>query len=365
MQKKALLVLEDGTVYEGNSFGSENTVYGEVVFDTAMAGYQEMLTDPSFSGQIVVPTYPLIGNYGINNVHYESQKIQVRGFVVREYCPLPSHWQSTGSIHEYLHNNNIPGISGIDTRALTRHIRSSGTMMGILTSEMAEPEAHTRLQNFQRYGSTDFVKEVSTDKTFVWNQSAGTDNTGYRITIVDMGLKYNIARLLCQLNCQVTIVPVFMSAADILSLNPDGILLSPGPGDPALLEYAITLVKQLINKKPVMGICLGHQLIALALGAKTYKLKFGHRGGNHPVRDLTSGRIYITTQNHGYAVDADTINNGLEVSHLNSNDNTVEGLRHRDRPILSIQYHSEGAPGPMDNIYLFQNFLDMIAGGSN
>jgi len=360
MDKKALLVLEDGSIYEGYSFGAETTTYGEVVFDTAMAGYQEMLTDPSFAGQIVMPTYPLIGNYGINHLDIESKQIQVRGFVVREHCATPSHWQSSRSLHDYLLANGIPGLSGIDTRALTRRLRSVGVMMGILTSEMTIEEAIRELRNLPLYGTIDYIKAVSTEQSYQWELNSSPKQSSYHIVAVDTGLKYNIARILKQLGCEITIVPAVTPAEDILSQNPDGILLSPGPGDPALLDYMIETVKQLMGKKPIMGICLGHQLIAHALGAKTFKLKFGHRGGNHPVRDLTTGKIHITTQNHGYAVDANTLKGGLEVSHVNSNDNTIEGLRHRDLPILSIQYHSEGAPGPQDNIYLFNRFLEMM-----
>jgi carbamoyl-phosphate synthase small subunit len=360
MRKKALLILEDGSAYEGYSFGAETTTHGEVVFDTAMAGYQEMLTDPSFAGQIVVPTYPLIGNYGINEMDVESREIQVRGFVVREYCTTPSHWQDTKTIHEYLQTNGIPGLSGIDTRALTRRLRSTGVMMGILTSEMTIEDALKELRNLPTYGTTDFIKKVSTEKPYKWESHFDDSQSAYHIVAVDMGLKYNIARILSQLGCQVTIVPATTDAEEILNLNPDGILLSPGPGDPALLDYMIKTVKKIIGKKPIMGICLGHQLIAHALGAKTFKLKFGHRGGNHPVRDLSTGRIHITTQNHGYAVDIDSVKHGLEVSHINSNDGTVEGLCHRELPIFSIQYHSEGAPGPQDNVYLFNRFLEMI-----
>jgi len=362
MGKKAILVLEDGSVYEGKSFGAEVTTYGEVVFDTSMAGYQEMLTDPSFAGQILVPTYPLIGNYGINDIDFESKQIQVRGFVVREYCSIPSHWQSQKTLHEFLQFYGIPGISGVDTRALTRHLRSVGVMMGILTSEMTPQKAMKELKKLPRYDTTDFVKEVSTHEHYQW-QSALIENrtiTACSVVVVDLGVKYNILRILSRLGCSVTTVPAATSAEDILKLNPDGIILSPGPSDPALLGYAEKTVKQLLGKKPTMGICLGHQLIARALGAKTFKLKFGHRGGNHPVRDLATSRVYITAQNHGYAVDADTLKGGLEVSHLNLNDNTVEGLRHKDLPIFSIQYHSEASPGPWDNEYMFERFLEMV-----
>jgi carbamoyl-phosphate synthase small subunit len=359
MSKKALLVLEDGSFYEGTSFGAESTSYGEVVFDTAMVGYQEMLTDPSFAGQIVVPTYPMIGNYGINKLDGESKQIQVRGFVVREYCPRPSHWQEIDTLQEYLNSNGIPGLSGIDTRALVRHLRSSGVMMGILTSEMNAEEASKALRDSPPYGTLDFIQQVTTEKMYQWKPSQD-EQTNYHIVVVDMGLKYNIVRILKQLGCRITVVPATTDEKEILRLNPDGILLSPGPGDPALLDYLTKILKNLIGAKPIMGICLGHQLIAHAFGAKTYKLKFGHRGGNHPVRDLSTGRIYITTQNHGYAVDADSLKGDLEVSHVNSNDGTVEGLVHKELPIMCIQYHSEGAPGPQDNIYLFNRFIEMI-----
>ena len=376
MAKKAILVLEDGSVYEGHSFGAETTAYGEVVFSTSMTGYQEMLTDPSYAGQILVPTYPLIGNYGINESDFESRQIQVRGFAVREYCPQPSHWQSSQTLHKFLLAYGIPGISGIDTRALTRRLRSSGVMMGILSSEMTTEEASKELKSSPKYDVIDFVHQVSTEKAYEWQSNAPATATllsqslrgasatkqSLKILVIDYGLKYNILRILSHLGCQASAVPCTASAEDVLALNPDGIVLSPGPGDPALLDDITDTVKGLIGRKPIMGICLGHQLIGKALGAQTFKLKFGHRGGNHPVRDLATGRVYITAQNHGYAVDTDTLKGGLEVSHINLNDGTVEGLRHRDLPILSIQYHSEASPGPLDNMYLFERFLEMVRG---
>ena len=374
MAKKAILVLEDGSVYEGHSFGAETTTYGEVVFDTSMTGYQEMLTDPSFAGQILVPTYPLIGNYGINESDFESRQIQVRGLVVREYCPQPSHWQSTRTLHEFLLAYDIPGISGIDTRALTRHLRSSGVMMGILSSEMTTEEASKELKSLPRYDSVNFVYQVSTEKAYEWKSNtpatatlpslslrgASATKQSLKILVIDYGLKYSILRILSQLGCQASAIPCTASAEGVLALNADGIVLSPGPSNPVLLDDITDTVRNLIGKKPIMGICLGHQLIGRALGAKTFKLKFGHRGGNHPVRDLATDRVYITAQNHGYAIDADTLKGGLEVSHINLNDGTVEGLRHRELPILSIQYHAEASPGPLDNMYLFEKFLEMV-----
>jgi len=359
MTRRTILALQDGTVYEGHSFGAESTTYGEVVFDTAMAGYQEMLTDPSFAGQIVVPTYPLIGNYGINKQDFESKKIQVRGFVVREYCPTPSHWQSTSTLHEFLGSNGIPGLAGVDTRALIRRLRSAGVMMGILTSEMTADEALKQLQKLPPYGSTNFVREVTAGRPYRWEATVEL-KPSLHIAVVDLGLKYNIARSLARLGCSMTIVPCTMPAEEILSLKPDGIVLSPGPGDPALLGYVVEAIQTLIHQKPVMGICLGHQMIGQAFGARTFKLKFGHRGGNHPVRDLATGRVHITTQNHGYAVDHNSLKGGLEVSQINLNDGTVEGLHHKELPILSIQYHSEGSPGSQDNVYLFDKFVEMV-----
>jgi len=359
MKKKAILVLEDSSIYDGNSVGAAASTYGEVVFNTSMVGYQEMLTDPSYAGQIIVPTFPLIGNYGISKQDYESKKIQVRGFVVREECLEPSHYLSNSTLHEFLLDSGIPAISGLDTRSISRKLRLAGVMMGIITSDETSGEALARLKQLPDYGSIDFVREVSTEILYEW-EPRKNNSAKYHVVCLDCGLKYNILRILCQMGCRVTVVPCTFSAEQILNLKPDGILLSPGPGNPELLGYLIATVQKLADKKPIMGICLGSQLIAQAFGARTFKLKFGHRGANHPVKDLSTGKVYITAQNHGYAVDADTLKNGLIVTHTNLNDNTVEGLRHKDYPVFAIQYHSEASPGPWDSVYLFEQFIQMM-----
>jgi carbamoyl-phosphate synthase small subunit len=358
---RAFLVLEDGSAYEGHSFGAGVDAFGEVVFNTAMTGYQEVLTDPSYAGQIVALTYPLVGNYGINDEDIESKCVQVRGFVVREDCDKPSHWQSRSTLGEYLADAGVPGIGGIDTRALTRRLRWSGVMMGMITIGDGPDEALKRLKSLPRYGDVDFVRGVTTETPYSWQASEnGHQADPMHVVCLDCGLKYNILRILRGMGCSVTAVPCVTSPDEILALEPDGILLSPGPGDPALLGYVADTVRGLVGRKPLMGICLGLQVIGRAFGASTYKLKFGHRGANHPVRDLETGRVYITAQNHGYAVDPDTVKGGLEVTQVNLNDGTVEGLRHRDLPLFAIQYHSEASPGPRDNLYLFERFLDMV-----
>jgi len=353
--KKAFLVLEDGSVYQGYCFGAEGRASGEVVFNTSMTGYQEMLTDPSYAGQIVIPAYPLIGNYGVNAEDFESEKIQVTGFVVREDCPKPSHWQSTGTLDEFLRAGGIPGLGGVDTRALVRRLRSVGVMMGTITSDEDPGQAFERLKSLPRYDSIDFVPRVTTEAAYHWGEGGNP-----HLVVLDLGVKYSILRQFQRLGCSLTVVPCIMGAEEILRLRPDGIVLSPGPGDPALLGYLDDTIRRLVEAKPVIAICLGHQIIGRAFGATTFKLKFGHRGANHPVKDLDTGRVHITAQNHGFAVSEGTIKGGLEVSHINLNDGTVEGIRHRELPMLSIQYHSEASPGPQDSFYLFERFLEMI-----
>ena len=375
----AWLVLEDGSVHRGEALGAELSGYGEVVFNTSMTGYQEVLTDPSYAGQLVTLTYPLVGNYGINPQDFESSRIRVAGLITREHCDQPSHGRSDRTLDEFLRSQNIPGISGVDTRAITRRLREHGVMMGMLTTESPET-ALARLAQMPRYDDQDLVRTVTASESYRWSAAgpqavaagfdtfAATDadvgaDSGQprpRIVVTDVGLKYNILRLLRERGCEVIAVPADTGAEDILAMRPSGILLSPGPGDPQLLDYVVDNVRQLLGRTPVMGICLGHQLVARALGADTFKLKFGHRGGNHPVQDLNTGRVYITAQNHGFAVNPDTLPPGLEVSRINLNDGTVEGLRHRDLPLFTIQYHSEAAPGPRDNEYIFDEFLEMV-----
>ena len=363
MPDRALLVLEDGTVFTGHSFGAPGRTHGEVVFSTAMTGYQEMLTDPSFAGQVLAMTYPLAGNYGINGADVESKRIQVQGLVVHEACEKPSHWRSEMTLHEYLLSEGIPGISGIDTRAVTRRLRSGGVLMGTITTDETAEEALARLRSAQRYGDADLVDKVTTESPYQWGEGPALKRygTGLRhIAVVDSGVKYNIMRLLAQRGCTVTALPADAPTEQILSLSPDGVLFSPGPGDPAFLDYQVSTIREVIGRAPILGICLGHQVLARAFGASTFKLKFGHRGANHPVKDLASGRIHITAQNHGYAVDPDGLSSDIEVAQLHLNDGTCEGLRHRTEPVLSIQYHSEASPGPLDNVYIFDGFLQMI-----
>ncbi|MBI2869002.1 MAG: glutamine-hydrolyzing carbamoyl-phosphate synthase small subunit, partial [Chloroflexi bacterium] len=330
MRQKALLVLRDGSYYEGYSFGARADGYGEVVFNTSMTGYQEMLTDPSYAGQIVLPTYPLIGNYGTNPNDFESRKIQVSGFVVREHCELPSHYLNNRTLDEYLAASGVPGIWGVDTRAITRKLRSAGVMMGLITGDKSPKEALEKLAGVPDYGGIDFVRQVTAEKAYEWEPGAD-DLPGLRIVALDCGLKYSILRILRRKGCRVITVPCHTSPDEILALKPDGIVLSPGPGNPELLDYVVGTVRRLVGRKPVMGICLGSQLIGRAFGARTFKLKFGHRGANQPVRNLTTGRVEITSQNHGFAVSTDSLESvGGVPTHVNLHDRTLEGFVHKD-----------------------------------
>jgi carbamoyl-phosphate synthase small subunit len=375
---RALLALEDGRYFEGESFGATGTRLGEICFNTAMTGYQEVLTDPSYRGQIVAMTYPLIGNYGINSLDQESRSPHVRGFVIEELTEIPSSWRSEMSLDEYLQKWKIPGAQGIDTRALTRHLRTRGAMKACLTTEKLSPEEATR-RAIEGEGviGMDYVREVSTSEIYRWDPddklsaawSIATGNGAskralppirFRIAAYDYGIKENILRLLRQKAFEVTVVPASTTAEEVLAIDPDGIFLSNGPGDPAALPYAHTAVHDLMGKKPIFGICLGHQILGFAFGGSTFKLKFGHRGANQPVKDLRSGKVAITAQNHGFAVDPESLPSNVEVTHVNLNDGTVEGMRHNELPIFSVQYHPEAAPGPHDASYFFDQFADLI-----
>jgi carbamoyl-phosphate synthase small subunit len=358
MEQRAYLVLEDGAVFEGVAVGAPTGGHGEVVFNTSMTGYQEVLTDPSYAGQIVVMTYPLIGNYGTREREVESRQVQVAGFVVREACAVASHPLGGRTLREYLAAHNVPAIAEVDTRALTRRLRTAGVMMGAIVVGESPAQALARLRDLPRYDDIDFVRRVSTRAPYTWEPEGELRGL---IVALDGGLKYNILRSLNARGYRTTVVPCTTPAADILALRPHGVVLSPGPGDPELLDYLVQTARGLLGRVPVMGICLGHQVLGRAFGARTFKLKFGHRGANHPVKDLLTGEVHITAQNHGYAVDPDGLRDGAEVSHLNLNDATCEGLTHRALPIVSIQYHAEASPGPYDNMYLFDRFLALVA----
>ena len=359
MIKPALLVLSNGKFFRGTVFGSAGETIGEVCFNTSMTGYQEILTDPSYCGQIVTMTYPHIGNYGVNPEDMESDRIQVAGFVVREGSETPSNFRATQSLPEFLREREIVGIQGIDTRALTRLIRDEGAMNGIISAIDLDPESLLKkVRQAPSMTGQDLARVVTRQSSEIWK--ANHDAASFKVVAVDFGIKYNILRQLADHGCETTIVPAQTSAEDILALNPDGIFLSNGPGDPAAVSYAIETVRHLLGKKPVFGICLGHQILALARGAKTYKLKFGHRGGNHPVKHLATGKIEITSQNHGFAVDVDSLPNTIEPTHWNLNDQTLEGFRCTDLPAFSVQYHPEASPGPHDARYLFQDFTHLM-----
>ena len=358
--QKAYLILEDGSIFEGTSIGLTGTKYGEVVFNTSMTGYQEILTDPSYSGQIVVATYPLIGNYGINSNDSQSKQIQVKGYVIREYCEFPSHFDSESDLDTYLKSNDIPGIFDIDTRAVTKKLRSTGSMMGCITNNPKPEEELQNLLNQPHYLELNHVLSVSSDTQYNWNQEDNSSLGRLKIAVIDCGVKFNILKSLSTRGCQVEVFPVNASLDKILENDPDGVVISPGPGDPSMLDQLSNTVEQLVKNKPIFGICLGNQMIARALGANTFKLKFGHHGGNHPVKDIRSGKVTITSQNHGFAIDKDTLPKDLSVSHVNLIDGTVEGIEHNYLPVMGIQFHSEASPGPLDNTYLFDRFIEKI-----
>ena len=374
MPKPAKLALLDGTVYTGTAFGADGEAFGEVCFNTSMTGYQEILTDPSYNGQIVAMTYPQIGNYGVNADDVESGKLAIKGFIVRELCHEPSNFRSTESLGDYLKRNGVVGIEGIDTRALVRKLRVKGAMTGVISSvDLDDASLVAKAQKSPDLIGRDLVQEVMPDKSADWSTllhplatelthlpqkvQAGTEP---HVVAIDYGMKWNIPRHLKEMGCRVTVVPGTITSEEVLALNPDGVFLSNGPGDPRPLTYAIDTIKGLLGKKPIFGICLGHQLLGLALGGEIYKLKFGHRGANQPVLDKQSGKVEITSQNHGFALQPDTLPANVEVTHINLNDQTVEGISSQTYPAFSVQYHPESSAGPHDSHYLFGRFRGLM-----
>ncbi|MEO7143978.1 MAG: glutamine-hydrolyzing carbamoyl-phosphate synthase small subunit [Bryobacteraceae bacterium] len=372
MNTGAVLALEDGTVFEGKSFGAPEERAGEVVFNTALTGYQEVFTDPSYSGQIVILTNPQIGNYGANEFDCEAGHPYIEGLVVREFSPQASNWRSQENAERFLSANGIPVVAGIDTRALVRHLRTRGVMRGVLSG--AGGDAKALVEKARRIPSMtglDLATRVSTKASYRWDTGvdacspsdpvAAAAAARYHVVAYDFGIKRNILRRLAHVGCRVTVVPAGTQASDVLALKPDGVFLSNGPGDPEPLEFQAAEVRKLVGRTPVFGICLGHQILGLALGGKTYKLKFGHRGANHPVLNRVTGKVEITSHNHGFAVDPDSLNaNEIELTHVNLNDQTLEGFRHRNHPVFCVQYHPEAAPGPHDSHYLFDDFVTLI-----
>jgi len=366
----AKLVLADGTVFTGVSFGARTEITGEVVFNTAMTGYQEILTDPSYAGQIVVMTYPHIGNYGVNETDVESRRPWVAGYAVRENARRTSNYRAEGSLHGYLESHGIPGIEGIDTRALVRRVREQGAMPAVLSAtDLDDASLRAKAADAPGMAGQDLVKKVTCEAAHDWSEGEPAEfapagprpEPAYRVAAIDCGLKRNIARLLVDAGFTVRIFPATASAAEIREFAPDGLFLSNGPGDPEPVDYVVATVRELLPEVATFGICLGHQILALACGAKTYKLKFGHRGGNQPVKDLATGKVEITSQNHGFAVSADALaDRGLELTHVNLNDGTVEGFRHTEHPAFAVQYHPEASPGPHDSRHLFRRFRELI-----
>jgi carbamoyl-phosphate synthase small subunit len=384
---RAVLALEDGRCFIGESFGQPGTSVGEACFNTSMTGYQEVLTDPSYRGQIVAMTVPQIGNYGVNALDDESSAVHVRGFVIEELSAITSNWRATGGLDAYLKKWGVPGIQGVDTRALTKHLRSRGAMRACLSSELSPEDAVARAKAAPPMAGSDFVKEVTPVASFDWDPAdtesrewtiVKGDGSGvevregnevfkklppvrFNIVAYDFGMKKNILRRLRQEGFRVRVVPATFAGEDVLALKPDGVFLSNGPGDPAALTYVHENIRKLMGRTPIFGICLGHQMLSYAVGGRTFKLKFGHRGGNQPVKDLRTGKVAITSQNHGFAVDADSLPADVAVSHINLNDGTVEGLVCKDKPVFSVQYHPEAAPGPNDATYFFRQFAELIA----
>ncbi|MBF0484614.1 MAG: glutamine-hydrolyzing carbamoyl-phosphate synthase small subunit [Candidatus Omnitrophica bacterium] len=358
--KKAILYLEDGRKFIGQALSVPGETSGEVVFNTSLTGYQEILTDPSYAGQIVVMTYPLIGNYGVNLEDVESGKVHVKGFVAKEFCKYHSNYRANKSLIEYLHDHNIIAIEDIDTRALTRHLRERGAMRAIIsTVDFDDRSLAEKMKKVPSMEGADWVKEVSTSKPYIWPMPQGVTPV-YKVAAIDCGIKWNILRIFASLGCEVHVFPSIATPEQLLAIKPDGVFISNGPGDPAAVTSVISTVKQLLGKLPVFGICLGQQILGLAMGGKTYKLKFGHHGANHPVKDFVYDRIGITSQNHGFCVDLKSLGPDVEMINVNLNDKTMEGLRHKKLPIVSFQHHPEASPGPHDVHYLFEYFIDLM-----
>jgi carbamoyl-phosphate synthase small subunit len=359
ISRKAVLYLENGAQFEGQAFGAEGEELGEVVFNTSMTGYQEVLTDPSYAGQIVIMTQPEIGNYGTNPEDSESRQPFVRGFVVRECSRIFSNWRADSSLDDYLKKYHICGIAGLDTRALVRQIREVGAMRGIIsTVDFVVESLQRKVLAHPTMAGSDHVRDVTTHQSYRWE----VQDQRFKVVVMDFGIKTNILRSLAKRGCDLTVMPASTSAGDILDMNPDGIFLSNGPGDPEPLDYVVSNVRKLIGQRPMFGICLGHQIMGLALGGKTFKLKFGHRGANQPVKNVLTSRVEITSQNHGFAVDPDSLPDSQVIqTHINLNDQTMEGLQHRNLPLFSVQYHPEASPGPHDSYYLFDDFIEMMS----